>query len=160
MSYTTPVSRTRFCLQIHLRPSVPKDVLALIEFMRKNKNREEFPLDIPIPTHLFFMTVPKWSQLFLDAKVQWERAKNKCWILSAEGMTDLEEQDIGLFLRWLCPYASSAKKLRPMRLAVVRCTARQDYSSVSYFLRDQQITMDFTTKPSLSVNQFRMAATQ
>ncbi len=151
---------TKFCLQIQLRPKTHEDVLEMIRFLQQNHEGLNMPETTPIPTHLFFMSVPEWYLLFQDAKVTLERAKNRNWVLMAEGTTALEEQDIGLFLRWLAPWAVSACKKRPMRLAVARCSARPDYSSVSYFLREHRITMDYTTKPTLSVNQFRMAVNQ
>ncbi len=77
-----------------------------------------------IPDHPFFH-LPNWHLVFSRTRVFLDEGPDRTCRLMGAGRTDLEEQDIGLFLRWtqqhLC--ATSVYPL-PETLAIVRSEAR------------------------------------
>lgn len=133
-----------------LRNNVPAEVTALIQFlMTKAKFRE--PLDIAIPQHSFFM-IPGWANIFQRANPRLVRSHHNTINLIAKGTTQLEEQDIGLFLRWLQPYvAPHPRLLGAQRLAEVSHECRPHGTGLVYFVNNEALCVSYKTQRPIPI---------
>lgn len=148
---------TRLRIQLLLKPDVPAEVLAALQYLlapsTKNIGRPK-----QIPDHPFFF-IPGWDRMFrLSYGTLDEPSRAKGAIrLHVVGYTHLEEQDVGLLLRWLMPYVEETGS-RPKRIAVCRNEARREMICVSYFTRNARLQVFFTEQPLVAVENFQAKA--
>ncbi len=140
---------TKFNMEFLLHSLVDAQTLNILNFLKYNQSEQSRPVRTKVPNHQFFNCVPAWYTLLSKAKTSLVLEDDGTWYFRSSGFTKLEEQDIGLFLNWILPNVLCARK-KPLRLARVRNLARNSYTSLSYFLRDGKLTMDYDSRVVLS----------
>jgi hypothetical protein len=143
---------TLYRIELVIDGGISHEVLNVLNYLLA-KPRARMSMDIAPPNHPFFAT-PGWMGVFNRATGSLRRVRaTNCLVLRVCGENALEEQDIGLFLRWLQPHILN-KGVRPRRLAVVRNKARVQTSSLSYFISNGKIDVCYVDQPLFSINNF------
>ena len=140
---------TKFNMEFLLHSLVDAQTLNILNFLKYNQSEQSRPMRTAVPNHHFFNCVPAWFTLLSKAKTSLVLEDDGTWLFRSSGITKLEEQDIGLFLNWILPNVLSTRN-KPLRLARVRNLARCRFASLSYFLRDGKLTMDYDSRVVLS----------
>lgn len=118
--------QTHFKIKVVIGKNTPPAILRLLTLMCGHQSPElSFLMEnFTLPNHPFFH-LPDWHLLFNQARAHLRTGPDQTCRLTAVGRTDLEEQDIGLFLRWIQQYLSTASVFNPHEtLATVRSEAR------------------------------------
>lgn len=147
---------TGFRIRVVLKPDLPFEILSLLTFMLGNKAGQRYaPKDIVVPPQHFFSN-KEWMLLFQQSLSTLQRRADRTLVLLSTGSTTLEEQDIGLFLRWLRPYVLN-KGRRPCLIAVVRNNARPSRNDgLSYHCVGQSLSVTYNDRPLLSIKNFQV----
>lgn len=147
--------KTMYRIELVLNPSTPPEVLDVVRYMTGRKVAWPFTA-ATVPNHPFFFT-PDWMKAFNRATSRSiARRTSGAYVLRLCGESALEEQDIGLFLRWLLPHVRLTH--RPRRVAVVRNKARTQLPCLSYFVSEGALTAEFVEQPLLTINNFQARA--
>lgn len=146
---------TMYRIELVLAKETSQEVLDVLKFLLA-KQRTRLNMQVAIPNHPFFFT-DGWMRLFehhLTASLR--RRAGGGWQFRVVGDTNGEEQDIGLFLRWLLPDIKDTN--RPRRLAAVRNRARRQVSSINYFICKGALNVELVDDPIHALTNFHLRA--
>jgi len=142
-------------IELVLASDVPRGVLEVLQYMLSGP-RAQLNIAIETPNHPLFGT-PGWMRMFYHCAASSLKLRaGGTYRLAVRGESDSEEQDFGLFLRWLAPYIRDSN--RPRRIAVVRNKARKQLACLNYFICQGKIGTEFVDQPLLSINNFYVRA--